>query len=228
MKRILLATVAVAALATSALAADIPRRGPAPAPYTPPIYTFTWTGFYIGGQVGYGWGDNRISETGVAGASVKNSLDGFLGGVHVGANWQINQFVLGLEGDIEYSGLNGRRGVGAPFTVATAFDTEFNWQGSIRGRAGFAFDRALLYVTGGFAFADFDRKYFVPALTTISETKSGYTIGGGIEYAFTNNWTARGEYRYSDFGKVSDTVGGVAYRNNVDQHTVRLGVSYKW
>lgn len=227
MKKILLATVAAAALASVAGAADLPRRG-APAPYAAPIYTFTWTGLYVGAHLGYGWGSDRIAEIGVPGAGANPSLDGLLAGAYLGANWQMNQFVLGLEGDLEYSGGRGTVAVGAPFTVATGFTTDLNWQGSLRGRAGFAVDRALFYVTGGFAFADMDRTTFDPAATRISSTKSGYTIGGGLEYAFTNNWLGRAEYRYSDFGRVTDLVNGNNYRHNIDQHAVRFGLGYKW
>jgi outer membrane immunogenic protein len=227
MKKVLLSSVAGLALAAQAFAADLPRRS-APAPALVPVYSFTWSGFYIGGQLGYAWGTNRVSEPAVVGAAANASVNGFLGGGHVGANWQVNQLVFGVEGDIEYSGADGRVNVGAPFTAATGFGTDFNWQGSIRARFGFAADRALLYVTGGFAFANIDTLYLTPGLTTLSSTKTGYAVGAGIEYAFTQNWTGRAEYRYSDFGRISNTVGGVNYRNEVDQHAVRFGISYKW
>jgi len=116
------------------------------------------------------------------------------------------------------------------FGVTTDFDNR--WQGSLRGRIGAAFGPTLLYVTGGVAFADLRYKYFtaVTPVESFSETKAGWTLGAGAEFAFSPAWSARLEYRYTDFGSISNAslVGspGFTYDHDPSFHTVRLGVSY--
>lgn len=244
MNKILLSSVALIATVAAASAADLPRRT-APAPvYAPPIMAFSWTGFYVGAQIGYAFGDVNGRLTDAVGGNANAysySPDGFIGGLHAGFNWQFGSIVTGLEGDVEYSGLSGRNGVfgvgaavvgpngGAPFYHTT----DINWQASLRARLGVAFDRALIYVTGGAAFADTDHtigSVGFPAFHTYSDTRWGWTLGGGLEYAFTNNWTARAEYRYTDFGRVSNlnAVQNSRDSNDLTTHTIRLGVSYKF
>ena len=98
-----------------------------------------------------------------------------------------------------------------------------DWEGSVRGRVGVAFDRFLAYGTGGIAFTGLE--VVAPAVTT-SETRAGWTLGAGLEYAFTDNVTFRGEYRYSDFG--SDNYAGVAAPIGVTNHALRFGLNYKF
>jgi outer membrane immunogenic protein len=228
MKKFLLAGVAAIALASGAQAADlgVPRGAVAAAVVAP---VFSWTGFYVGGQIGYGWlnGSSTFSN-GAPTLPVRSS--GVFGGVHVGYNYQINNFVLGAEADIEYSGIRGTRTDLTGGTSAGIFDSR--WQGSLRARAGVAADRALFYVTGGLAFADF-RLAGGPAagpLQGYTSTRAGWTLGAGVEYAFTPNWTARVEYRYANYGSVSADLGplypGVVQRTSLHTHAVRLGVSY--
>jgi outer membrane immunogenic protein len=228
MKKFLLAGAALAALTAGAQAADLaaPRTPIAAAVVAP---SFSWTGFYLGGQIGYGWlhGSSTFSN-GAPTLPVRSG--GVFGGVHVGYNYQINNVVLGAEADIEYSGIRGTRADLAGLTSEGIFDSR--WQGSVRARAGIAVDRALLYVTGGLALADF-RLAGGPAggpLQGYSTTRAGWTVGAGVEYAFTPNWTARLEYRYADYGSVSADLGplyaGVIQRTSLRTHAVRLGVSY--
>lgn len=202
MKKLLLATAATLLIAAPAFAADLPARVGAVAP-APVFVTMNWTGFYVGAQVGYSWGTDRTTEfvtaTGAATGFARGfSPDGFVGGLHAGYNYQMGSLVLGLEGDIEASGVSG----GYRLANGNGTDTDRAWQGSLRARVGVAFDRALLYATGGVAFADIKHTYVSPAVReSFSDVKMGWTVGAGLEYAFTNNLTARAEYRYTSFDR---------------------------
>ena len=242
MKKILFPAIAASLLATSAFAADLPRRGGAiaPAPAMPVFVSMNWTGFYVGAQLGYSWDSQKVCEFNAAGALTasgcrKPGADGMVGGLHAGYNYQFGQIVMGLEGDIEATSKKGRV---APWPVAgTSYAAKTDWQGSLRGRVGYAFDRALLYVTGGVAFANAKHTYVdavVPVSVRTDSTRVGWTLGGGLEYAITNNWTARAEYRYTSFGNKTDVMpaagagafSGFRYKNDNTDHTVRVGVSY--
>jgi outer membrane immunogenic protein len=220
------AAVLVAATG-SALAADLPSRSAPPPVYTPPPPLFTWTGFYVGGQIGYGWGTSNSHIVGT-GFGQGNSPDGVVGGAHVGYNYQINQFVVGLEGDVD--GTSYSKTVTNP-AIGGAFGTNIPVEGSVRGRVGYAWDRALFYATGGLAIADLQHSYgglITPVPTTFSTTRVGWTVGGGVEYAVTNNWSVRAEYRYSDFGRTNDAVGAGIVAHHDTEHAVRVGFSYKF
>lgn len=220
MKKLLLASVALAALAAApAFAADAIVEEPI---VDLPV-GFSWTGAYIGIQGGYSWGDVD-RDTG----AFQNSYDadGFLGGVHVGYNYQFtNNLVVGVEGDMEWAGLDGDdAGVGG-----TVDETDFNWQGSVRGRLGYAIDRLLVYGTGGVAFASIDHNNAGGVPVSNQETYTGWTAGAGVEYAFTDNLTTRLEYRYADFGSEDFAPAGLApFSTDITTHTVRVGLSYKF
>ena len=214
-KNILGASVAAIVLATagSAFAADLPAVAPyqavAPAGY------YDWTGFYVGLQAGYAFADSDFG----------GDLDGFVGGVHAGYNYQINNWVLGIEADVDYSAAD------ASGTVAgVAYDVDLEWLGSVRGRVGYAFDRVLVYATGGVAFGGIDASATAAGVTTSDDnTHVGWTVGAGVEVAITNNVTARAEYRYTDLGDKNYNFGGaVANLDAQDLHAVRVGVSYKF
>jgi len=252
-RRFLLASVgAIALTGSAALAADLPSRAPPPV-YLPPPPIFTWTGIYIGGQVGYGWGNDnaRLSGTDFVGdfdtADLSSRPQGVIGGGHVGYNYQINQWVLGLEGSVDGTSLSRNR-------VSTLFDNtalitdivgssvRSDIQGSIRGKLGIAWDRALLYATGGVAFGGFKTSYSDPngfltatpgATSNFSQTRVGWTVGGGIEYAITNNWWVRAEYRYTNFGTFTDapfagTAAALTAQHHWTQNQVQAGFSYKF
>lgn len=218
-KAIAAAAVLTASIGT-AHAADLYTPPPAePAPvYVPP--PFTWTGFYVGVQAGYAFGSNDLTAPGFP---ADLDPDGFVGGAHAGYNYQWNWLVLGLEGDIEYSGIEGEDTL-----PGVNFKSEGNWQGSIRARLGYAVDRLLIYGTGGWAFADFDYRAAGGLVARDSATHNGWTLGAGAEYAITDNVTARVEYRYTDFNDKTINLGGVPFSSDPDFHTVRLGVSYKF
>lgn len=234
MKKILLASAALAALSTASLAADLPsRKGPPIAPMYVPA--FSWTGFYVGIQGGYTFGrsSGTISQPiGTPLIGYGYDLNGGMIGGHVGYNYQFSpNFVAGLEGDLEWADLKDS----TTSVALNAFHrTKIDWQGSIRGRLGVAFDRLMIYATGGVAFADIKRTAgtLVPAATLVTndETAVGWTLGAGAEYAFTNNITGRVEYRYTDYGRDSSSnlVTNTRDSNKVHTHAVRAGLSYKF
>lgn len=245
MKKALLAGVAIAALGSAASAADLGSpRGPVEAVVAAPM--FNWTGFYFGGHVGAAFSNSNsgldILGYNFAGEIVPlRSRTSFIGGLAIGYNWQFNQVVVGLEGDLSYLGYRSSN-VSAFFGGDTTYRARSDWFGTIRGRLGVAADRALFYVTGGVAFSDL--KYSTIDTTvapppggaaTINASRSasvGWTVGAGVEYAFTPQWTAKAEYLYASFGggTASATAStGVPFSfrfNRTDQHIVRLGVNY--
>ena len=245
-KNLFASSVMIGLISSTAFAADLPSRRAPPVyvtPVTPPI--FTWTGFYIGGQVGYDFGRSHthayapgLGDLGGGGASA----NGIIGGAHVGYNYAFPsvpglgtfggaQFVAGLEGDVDGSHASSSYGV-AGINVSTSR----NVQGSVRGRLGFAVDRALFYATGGAAFGGLSNTYanaFNGSTDSFSHTRVGYTVGGGVEYAITNNWSLRAEYRRTDFGKMTDVLtnsagGGVNANTHAVDNRVQGGFSYKF
>ena len=174
-------------------------RRSAPSPVYQPTSVYDWTGFYIGGQVGYQWGSATAPYQSPAGSGAYNghqaaaNQSGAVGGLDAAYQYQFNSMVLGIAGDIEFSGVSGSDG-GSGGDV-NALDN--NWQGSIRANLGYAFNRFLVYGTGGVAFMS-------ATATAPHETDSvdftGWTAGGGVAYAFTNHWSTAVEYRYTDFG----------------------------
>jgi len=211
MKKILLSSVALLGLATGAMAADLPSRA-APAPIIAAVPVFTWTGFYVGVNAGYGWNANDSITVG----GVTFDLDdegGFVGGAQAGYNYQIGSFVVGLEGDIQYADFGGDDRF--DFDGDGILDDDFNtsdWFGTVRARAGVAFDRALIYATGGFAFAD---------------NATGWTVGGGLEYAFTNNLSAKIEGLYVNLDQ-DDNFPGLDLDNDAEFGVVRAGLNFRF
>lgn len=269
MKKILFSSVAAALIMASgvALAADLPSRRVEPmAPvFVPPA--FTWTGFYAGLNAGYGFGASNEAKTngtvgfsnliapGIAPGALKVDGSGFIGGGQIGYNVQMNQLVFGLEADIQYVDNKKSSGfIGAPVLgtqLNTTAESELRYFGTVRARLGFTpVNRFLVYATGGLAYGDVRSTTSVVGVQNAalswngskSETKVGYTIGAGAEYALTNNWTLKGEYLYYDLGKsnVAATGNGavrsIAALNGVDYlsrvetkgHIVRAGVNYKF
>jgi len=248
MRKLLLATAAAVLLSTPTLAADL-----APAPVEPaPVYMpFSWTGFYVGVHAGYAWGDveddldDRFEENGhpVDHKASDFDIDGFIGGAHAGYNVQFDSFVIGLEGDIDFAGADGDHDFSADGGDITGnLSLDSSWQASIRARAGFAFDRTLIYATGGVAFADADLEFNGSDDVgdfdfSDGQTFTGWTIGLGAEYAFTDNVIARLEARYTDFGNPDFDLDGFDDRFDLDgrdlnvdwtQFSVLAGISYKF
>ena len=208
----LAAALLVGVSSTAAMAADLPsRHRAAPAPIIAQAPIFTWTGLYVGLQAGYAWDRVSVSNT-FAAVPVNISRNGFVGGAHVGYLYQTGPAVFGLEADVEGT------------TIKNS-----GLRASLRGRAGLAMDRALFYVTGGAALANQNYTLWSPFTgfnTNASATKLGWTLGGGLEYAFAPNWSARVEYRYSDFGKVDVSNFIAPAQISRRENAVRMGVSY--
>jgi len=225
MKRLVLfAGVALCALAGAAVAADLPSRKRAPvAEYVPPPPAFTWAGLYVGVDVGYAWQKARPAYYGyVPGPALSPS--GVIGGGYAGYNYQFNNnFIVGLEGDIEGAGVSATDIFGG--RVAN------NVRGSVRGRVGYAFDRALFYATGGLTVGDVSYRpgfLVAPYAGTTSTTRAGWNVGGGLEFAFTKNWIGRVEYRYSDLGTANVAPLGPSAAVRVKDNALRAGLAYKF
>ena len=238
MRKVLFSTVALAALVGQAFAADLPSIKEAPV-YVAPPPIFSWTGLYVGADIGGSWGSANIFAPGTLFTFSHNAKnDGVIGGGFIGYNYQFNNFVLGLQGEIDGTG-NGNSRFSAPFG-ASVFQSSVNqnWIASIDGRLGWAaWDRALLYVIGGVAW-DQQSASITNLITgfavNVSNTRTGYDIGGGVEYAFTPNWTGRIEYRYYNFGSANtDWVdpafrGGSFFRTTLNDNVIRAGLAYKF
>jgi outer membrane immunogenic protein len=223
MKRFLLtmgAGLMVAAMASPSFAADMPRPV-----YKAPIYVapFSWTGFYVGINGGYGWGKSNWSNA-VVSTGDFNIKGPFVGGT-VGYNLQTGSWVWGLEGDIDLSYIKGST---TGVCGAAGCETRNRWLGTGRGRIGYAWDRFLPYITGGVAFGDIKMTNGIGASET--KTKLGYTLGGGVEYAFLGAWSAKIEYLYVDLGKA--TCGAATCGLDTDvkfkAHLAKIGVNYRF
>jgi outer membrane immunogenic protein len=234
-RKILLSSVAFVAVSGTAFAADLPSRS-APPVYLAPPPVFSWTGVYVGGQVGYQFGSmsNTLSAnppTGVSAPLATFNTNGVVGGAHLGILAQTGIFVYGIEGDVEGA---STKGSGSSFGGLINVSEREDVESSFRLRGGVAFDRALIYATGGLAIADFHNTY-TSVLGTDSDghTRFGWTVGGGVAYAITNSVSARVEYRYSDYGSTNDvlansTAGVFQSRVHETDNAVRVGVSYNF
>jgi outer membrane immunogenic protein len=218
MKKLLLAGAALAALGiTSASAADLsmPTKAP-PAYYQPQGYN--WTGFYLGINGGGGIGRSDYSGSNFGGASP--NISGAVAGGTIGYNWQINQTVLGLEGDFDWSGIRGDTSCGGGFSCETRND----WLATARGRLGYTFDRFMPYVTGGAAFGNVKTRIAGTGLDN-EDTRVGWTAGGGVEGVLSGAWTMKVEYLYVDLG---NTDVGLGTNADFKTHLVRAGLNYRF
>jgi outer membrane immunogenic protein len=244
MKRILLVGLGLFALAAtqSAVAADRPLPYKAP-PAVVPI--FTWTGWYVGVDGGYGWGtDSDITftapATGFTGTSQGFRSTGGFGGGQIGFNQQTGQWVWGLEADIQGSGIRDAFNVTVPSNggpLGVNAQQRLNYFGTVRGRLGLAVDHSLFYATGGFAYGGVKDNILLTnggatALLMRNYTGTGFAVGGGWEYNFAPAWSVKVEYQYIDLG--SKMLSGVSTNavllnsTNIDAkfHTVRVGLNY--
>lgn len=224
MKRLLLAVVGVLALAAStAIAADMP--GGRPMPRTPTyVPFFTWNGFYVGLNAGYAFGQSEWTDKGTQATTGNFDVSGGMFGGTAGYNVQFGGWVFGLEGDLGWASVKG-----ATTNCFTTCETKNEWLGTLRARSGYAFDRFLPYVTGGFAFGGV--RGSVLGFGSFSETQTGWSAGAGIEYAFVDNWTAKIEYLYADLGKATCNAacsGGNPFDVNYTTSIVRGGINYKF
>jgi outer membrane immunogenic protein len=276
----LIATVSAIAFTQIALAADLPVKAPRYTP-PPPAPVYSWTGFYIGGNVGYSWGnaDSDISADPVTAnfgvftipipgfvGSDSMKPKGIIGGGQIGYNWQFSpNWVVGLEADWQASGEKASHSFTNPFsftpaspavlvtgTAVTDYEAKISWFGTLRGRIGYAWDRVMLYATGGLAYGEVKvagtntvsgtAGIFGPflAVTAIGHSKvnAGWTVGAGIEGALVDHWTWKAEYLYMDLGSVNDpdelvtfinaSGGRVTTHTNFTDNIVRVGLNYKF
>ncbi len=221
------------ALVGPVLAADLPVQPP-----PVPAAAFTWSGFYLGGQIGYAWArDNAFlsvvppvgaTPIGASNVAFTTNPQGVIGGAHIGYNYQVGSLVLGLEGEV--NGTNTHR-TAQPLDFVTSTTNSYV-QGMFLGRLGLAFDRVLVFATGGGGYAGITNTYNVLGSgNSFSTTRSGWTIGGGLEYAIDDHWSARVDYRYADFGNFTDrpiVFPGIFERHHWTQQQVRVGFSYKF
>jgi outer membrane immunogenic protein len=243
MKKYLLAGAFVIASSPLALAADL---GPAPVP------VYDWTGFYLGLNAGAAWNNSSVDENfdpsgplGGLADQLEEDIEGdqtaFTGGAQAGYNWQIDSFVLGLEADFNYLDFHESKDISiigaAP--ADASLDFKADWFGTVRGRLGFAADNFLVYATGGLAYghSEVEAKADFGADTWHADedkTNWGWTIGGGAEYAFDENWIIGAEYLYVDLGDsdfdFDSTVVGDNSDGNVDVQfsVLRARLSYKF
>jgi outer membrane immunogenic protein len=246
LRKFLMTTVAATAVAGSAFAADLPSRK-APPVYVPPVPIFTWTGFYIGANAGGAFRannnnayNNAIFFGGAApvfGFNNNRNNGRFIGGGQAGVNYQVGQFVFGVEGDGQAL-VGGNNNANFPGGVG-ASSTSF--LGTVRGRGGIAFDRFLVYGTGGVAFGNSNLPNSavatvggVPGFFTTTNgnnTRVGYAVGAGVEYAFAPNWSIKAEYLFTDLGRNNRTYllgtgPGFTLTGREQNHVVRAGINY--
>ncbi|MFI5015785.1 MAG: outer membrane protein [Hyphomicrobiales bacterium] len=237
MRRIFTSALSLLLIGGAAFAADMPLPQPAPLPAVP-----SWTGFHLGLNAGGAIGSSR-SEFNLAGfqpPSFNTSLRGAIGGAEVGYDWQAGPLVLGLEADFELSGLRGSRT--APCVppicgVLTATYTQkVPWFGTLRPRIGYAAGSWLLYATGGYAYAQLDTDATATvgplvATNNRSETRNGWTLGGGAEVEFAPRWTAEIEYLYVDLGRSTTTFSVAPLISNTSRlnfNVIRSGVNFRF
>jgi outer membrane immunogenic protein len=254
MSRLLMAAAAalfMAGAAQTAAAADLPMKAPPPRMAAPVPYS--WTGFYVGGFVGAGWGTDSAVLNSVAfpggGANIglpltQVSTSGFLGGIQAGYNYQSGWVVWGIEGDFAGTDIKGT----APCVLLFSCSETDNWLATVSARVGgVVADRFLVYVKGGGAWLNEKGSFknTLPILgfigsSSATSTADGWLLGMGAEYAFTQNWSGVIEYDYMDFGNHNTTfpspfiappiaaagTGNVGQTNKLS--TMKIGLNYKF
>ena len=246
----LFASVAVISFTAIASAADMPVKAPAYAPVLPVSYN--WTGFYIGGQVGGGWASSTTTDVdgttafppGFVHSAI--SYSGFLGGGYAGFNYQINQFVIGIDGDYSWADLTGSASEASPLiSTTTSYNDKINWIATLTGRLGYAMNNWMIFVKGGGAWAGFSGTTNTVtsggaaySSGTNSATRDGWTIGTGVEWGFAPHWSTKLEYDYVDFStsNFNSTVTRVSNGNVTTParsatsylNMVKLGVAYRF
>jgi outer membrane immunogenic protein len=241
-KKILIGAVGALLLGpTAAMAADLPVKAPAPV-----VAVYNWTGFYIGAAAGgsLGFSDHLDRATGLTDTTGYNVKGGLIGGT-LGYNWQVSHIVFGFEGDASWVGERGsmpddgivaqNAGIFDPGTGLSRFSsfTDETWLATARGRVGYAVNNLLFYGTGGYAGAGVGQGIYDNAhklLVSSSSTRSGWTAGGGLEWGFAPNWSAKFEWLYMKFNTVALNTAIAEGPRNVpfDDNVVRFGVNYRF
>ncbi len=257
MKRLATAIAVIALIGTPVLAADLNKPVYKAPPLAPPAPVYSWTGWYVGINGGWGWasGSFTYGANGTAFGTVNGtttnissgSINGGLFGGQIGANYQMDALVLGIEGDWDWSGqsrTNNSICVLQPACAnngATVSQTvKIPWIATVRGRFGYAADRVLFYGTGGVAFIRTSDNItgttfgFSGTLFNASTTSTGWTAGAGVEWAFAQNWTAKVEYLYVAANVSQATapipiIGGtLTGSGNIHDNLIRAGINFKY
>ena len=250
MKKLLLATVALTVIAAPALAADKPvykpRYAKSPVYKAPPIAylpaAYDWSGLYFGGHVGWGhvrdtYTTNAASALLAIGSTAGLTSDQFIGGIQAGYNMKLApNIILGFEGEFTWltAGSSSTIVTLAPGTLT--YGSTPDWVATAAGRLGYAANNMMIYAKGGAAWMETNYSAFtVPAGATgfaASNTRTGYVVGGGLEYGLSTNWSAKAEYAYLDFGTAAYNVsfGGAGTSTSVgtDMHQVKVGLNYRF
>jgi outer membrane immunogenic protein len=282
----IVAAASAVAFTQIAWAADMPVKALRYAP-TPPPAVYSWAGFYLGGNVGYSWGNADtdfnaapitvniinnppITAVGIPGFVGSESVKpaGVIGGGQIGYNWQFaSNWVAGVEADIQASGEKAGNNFSNPFSftvpggagsalvagaAVTDYEAKILWFGTMRGRIGYAWDRVMLYATGGLAYGEVQMRGTRTVAGTVlglplssttalghSQVNAGWTVGAGVEAALVGNWTWKAEYLYVNLGSLDDpdapapritsvTGGQTLTRSNYTDNIVRIGLNYKF
>jgi outer membrane immunogenic protein len=234
LKKLLVAVVTAAAFCGApALAADMAVKAPPPAPAP----GYSWTGFYVGGTLGYSSGRDPATDN-FSGSTTSDTGTiapaGAVGGVEAGYNWQMSRWFLGLEADWQATGQDNSFCLDCFPEPGRGIAQKLPWFATVRGRLGYAVGPALVYATGGAAFADVRTTInccFDGTSVNFNDSKTGWTAGGGIEAALVGNWTAKLEYLYLDLGSTSDTITSpstVTGTTHVHDNIFRFGLNYRF
>jgi outer membrane immunogenic protein len=234
MRGTLVAAAAIVVAATGyGHAADLPTSS-LPPPL--PAAVYNWTGVYLGINGGFGTGNSNWSD-GPVGTTGNFPISGYLIGGTAGFNYQIGEYVFGIEGDGDWTNLNGNSGstcgaITAVLTPPVSCQTQSQWLGTVRGRVGYAFDRILLYGTAGAAFGNIQTGLNPPS-TFDSSVEAGWTVGAGLEFAFAQSWTAKVEYLFVDLPNaacttVGNCAGAAGSIVSFNESVIRAGLNFKF
>jgi outer membrane immunogenic protein len=242
MKKFFLGTLGLVAMAAPAVAADLAVKA-APPPPPPPV--FSWTGFYIGANIGGAWAHNNWTDTLFLTNFNNNNNGRFIGGGQIGGNYQIGSFVIGGEWDFDWAGNNnGGTGVVIPGVGTIVVTNNNRWITTVAARFGLAVDHWLFYGKAGGGWVGNNNLTVTNVTTGVSLTcgnfancgnnTGGWLVGAGFEYAFTNNWTVKAEYDYLGLGNRTLLIpatapllaGDTFTSNNRNIQMVKVGVNY--
>lgn len=244
--RVVIAAIGLFAMAaSSAGAADLPSRMPTKA--IPYVAAYNWTGFYVGGHIGGGWVNQSatfLSTTGVAldpaGTAYNTDHNGFLGGAQIGYNYQFQNWVVGIGADVSWTSASADTVTNGSLVAGSVLHTQgkTNWYGTVTGRVGYAWNNLLVYGKGGFAWANdtYGGYATVGGATTlyndIKDTRTGWTLGAGVEWGFWDKWSLFAEYNYLNFGTKTYTFTAPTVTSNYDIKSsvsiAKVGVNYRF
>jgi outer membrane immunogenic protein len=218
----------------AAQAADLPAAPPPMVPAAPVVYApqvYNWSGIYFGGHVGGAYANSSWSDPITGTSNDDFNTWGFLGGAQLGANYQINRLVLGVEGDWSWTSITNK----GTDSIGDALNTDVQWTSTVAGRVGAAFDRLLVYGKGGLALAQDQSTLTDVAGNASTDTllRTGWTAGAGLEYAIDNNWSAKIEYDYLGFGSqamnfTTPVVGTVTSNTSLNVQEIKAGINFRF